>query len=431
MLNIRIPKLFRQIGLSGGAAVIIQGSTLLLIVFLSNVLGPVGLAQFAVTQNTVTALSQVAQAGLAISASTYIAKYHLRNDVLARQIMNFCLGATLMLSFSVAAILAIGSAPIASEIYGDDDLVAMVLIAAAALPFAAIVLTQIGVLNGMGIYRPQFWTALVSSALLVGAAGVGAWLWGPVGAALGFGTATFIRAAILHWVIKVNLPSSRSTMADKLIAWQRIKHFAVPAGLAGLTLTPSTWIANAFLVNFRGLEELGIFLAALSVRSAVSFIPQQIGSIFLPYFLRLDGDIQENDSRYFARILALMTGTACVFSLPIAIFGSHILGLFGNEFTAARMMLNCLLLGVVIESASLAFSNRYAARERMWSVLLLYTFPKDILLVIAAYLLIPDWGGLGLAIAYLCSAIYGLLSYILIAKTQHWRVFKQGSIQDV
>lgn len=430
MVTIRIPKLVGQIGLSSGSAVIVQGTTLLLVVFLSNLLGPSGLARFAVTQNTVTAISSVAQAGLSLTASTYIAKYHFRDDSLTRQILRLCLGVTLVLGCVVAGILALGSNLIATEIYGDGKLANMVLIAAATLPFAAVVLTQNGVLNGFARYKSQFWTAVVSSAILLAAAGLGAVFWGAMGSALGFAGATLVRATILWRVIALHVPSPAAKDFSLRETWSRIRNFAIPAGLAGLTLTPSTWLASALLLNFRGLEELGVFLAALSIRSAVSFLPQQIGTTFLPYFLRLDGNSGVNESYYFGRILALMTGVAVIVSVPIALFSPYILSVFGSEFIAGSTILNCLLLGVVIESASLAFSNRYAARERMWSVLLFFTFPKDILLVIVAFVAIPTFGGLGLAIAYLTSALYGLFSYALIAKSQDWQLFGQGSRPD-
>lgn len=430
-MAIRIPKLFSQIGLSGSAAVIFQGTTLILTIFLSNLLGPAGLATYAVTQNTVTAISSVAQAGLALSASTFIAKYHLRDDGLARQVLIFCLITTFALGCALGGILAITSGEVASRIFGNRDLSVMILIATVTLPFAATVLTQVGVLNGLARYTSQFWSAAISSALLFAAAGGGALIGGAVGAALGFAGATILRAAILQWIVATRMPPIVEDRPRFRVVWERIGSFAIPAGLAGLSLTPSTWIASALLVNFKGLEELGIFLAALSIRSAVAFLPQQIGTTFLPYFLRLDGDVEGNEARYSNKILALMVGVAVVVSAPFALFGSEILSIFGREFSAAATMLDILLLGVVVESASLALSNRYAARERMWPVLLLYTFPKDILLVIAAYLLIPQWAGLGLAIAYLSSAIYGLLSYILIAKTQHWSLFNQGPNQNV
>lgn len=419
-MAIKISKLVGQIGLSGSAAVVIQGSTFLLVLILSNVLGPAGLALYAVTQNTVTTTSSLAQAGLGISASTYIARYQLRDAILMRQILRFCLGATVILGCAIAVVIAFSSELIAANIYGNGDLSIMILIAAGVLPFAAIVLTQVGILNGLALYKPQLWAAIASSAFLLLAAGGGALLGGAIGAALGFAAATVLRATIFHWQISKQVPRLFFSESNFRGAWLRIRSFAIPAGLAGLTLTPSTWIANAILVNFDGLKELGIFLAALSIRSVVSFVPQQIGITFLPYLLRLEGNAHDNETRYFTRILVLMVGTALTVSFPIAMFGPEILGLFGSEFKAAAAMLNCLLLAVVIESASLAFSNRYAARERMWSVLLLYTFPKDIFLVVLAFFLIPEWSGLGLAIAYLLSALYGLLSYVIIAKTVHW-----------
>jgi hypothetical protein len=168
----------------------------------------------------------------------------------------------------------------------------------------------------------------------------------------------------------------------------------------------------------------------MSIKTAIFFVPQQIGSTFLPRYIKQRQLDERGAGRNFWYVLALMAATTLSLSLVVLLLQSELLSVFGPEFGAAKLFLGWLLLAAVLETIALAFSNRYAAHNRMWSTLLLYTFPKDVLLVVVAFFAVPQYGGTGLAFAYVASTIYGLFSYTIIAKTQHWPLFSQGQIHN-
>jgi O-antigen/teichoic acid export membrane protein len=407
----------KAVGLNGGSAVFTQGATLLLTLTLSNLFGPEGLARFFVTQNTVNTLALLTQMGLAYTAMTFAARYHVQNAPYAKAIIVFCQSWVFGVSTLVAAALALASGWIAARIYGDGGLAGFVLLACIATPFTAIALVQLNVLNGLEHYRSIFASAAAAAILLFATTAAGGFGWGPWGAAVGFTLSTVARAMILQWCISYHQRQVQKMHVEQSEIWQRIRRFAIPAGLAGLTLTPTTWLANALLLNHSGLQEMGLFLAALTIRSAVFFVPQQIGSTFLPRYIRQSQSDPGSASRNFWHVMLAMIGLSATMTLLSVLAGGSILALFGAEFSQAKTILQLLMLAVVFETASLAFTNKLAAEERMWTMLLAYTWPKDLLLLLVAYLAIPHWHGIGLALAYLASVIYGLLAYLIIAKS--------------
>ena len=406
----------KSVGLNGGSALFTQGATLLLILLLSNMFGPDGLARFNVTLTTSNTLAHLSQLGLSYTAMTYVARYHAQDPSYAKAVFIFCQTWVLALSSCAAVGVAAVSAWIATQIYGDGQLQTLVLLACIATPVTAVALLQLNVLNGLQRYVSILFGSSIAAIVMVVAAVLGGLGWGVVGAAIGFSVSTVLRALFLQFLIWKDLHLIEKSEVSSSEIWQRISSFAVPAGLSGLTLTLVPWITNAMLLNHAGLAEAGLFLSALTLRTAIFFIPQQIGSTFLPRYIRQSIDDPTTASRNFWWVMLLMIVVSVTIALISIGWGKTILSLFGTEFVAAEIYLHLLMLTVVFETASLAFSNRLAAQERMWTVLLAYTWPKDLILLLTAFFTIPLWKGSGLAVAYLVSAIYGLMACLALHK---------------
>lgn len=428
-MQIRGLNFIKSVGLNGGGAIFTQGATLLLTLVLSNMFGPEGLARFFVTQNTANTLALLMQMGLAYTVMTFAARYHAQDASYAKAVIAFCQSWVFGVASIASAAAALASQQIAAHIYGDGQLGSYVILACIATPFTAIALVQLSVLNGLEHYRSIFFGASAAAILMLLASVAGGIVGGPWGAAAGFTLSTVSRAAVLQYAIWYHQHRIAKKVVPAAEIWQRIRAFAIPAGLAGLTLTPATWLANAMLLNYGGLQELGLFLSALTLRTAIFFIPQQIGSTFLPRYIRHALVDPQQASRNFWKVMLLMIGVSASMALASVIGDSYILSLFGKEFGEADTYLQLLMLAVIFETASLAFSNRLAAQERMWTMLLAYTWPKDLLLLLVAYFAIPHWQGAGLAVAYLASAIYGLLAYLAIFKPYRG-LFAQAASSD-
>ena len=109
-------------------------------------------------------------------------------------------------------------------------------------------------------------------------------------------------------------------------------------------------------------------------------------------------------------------GCVLVGALFIAATGRFLLKSFGHGFTDAYPVLLLLLVAAVIETLAVANYQIIQAQERMWLSLLGVVLPKDIGLVVAAYLLVPSYHAFGLGLAHIIWAVINCLAVLIIAR---------------
>lgn len=397
--------------LSGSS--IMQVATLLCALIVANMFGPVGLSKFGIVQNTITTIASVLPFGLGYTAINFINKN--RHDGFGLAVANFAFQICMITSLLATLLLLVTSVPFSEQFFSDRSLYIFVIFAAVGLPFAAISFIQYGLLNGYEAYRDIAKTGFISATATVAFVFAGTFVGGLYGAIAGFLLTLVIRAALLqhslnrHCTIQYALPSRET--------WRKIKHFAIPAGLAGLSLTPSTWFANSLLIKYEGLEAQGVMMAALTVRMAISFIPQQLSTVLLPQYIQSEGEPQRQHLLRMLRYAGLLTGSTLGLCAIAFILREPLIGAFGDGFNADPVIFGLLLLSVTIEAMALPLSYFYARREQMWRYLFTFTYPKDFTLVIASLILVPQQGAMGLALAYVIAIAVG---FALLGLTSFW-----------
>jgi O-antigen/teichoic acid export membrane protein len=370
------------------------------------------MARYYVTYNTVLTLSTIAQAGLGFTTTVFVARHKGRQPERAAAVIAFSLKATLLIGLAGALALLLTSALVAQAAYADVTLQPFLAIAAATFPFAALALVQAGALAGFEAFKKIAAGALLYAPMLLVLGLGGAWLYGPIGAAIGLALATIARVGLMKALLGSEHIRSLAVGARPSFTetWRELRGFAVPAGLIGLTLTPALWLSNAALVRHQGLAELGIFSAAFTIKLIVTFIPQQIGAVFLPRYM---ADVRQSGAaaRLGVAVLIVFVISAAIAGLCTA-FSAEIMGIFGPGFESGGVVLRWLMIAAVAESVASILSYQLAGQERMWKSFLYYSTPKDIFLVVTAYVLAPQFGAVGLAWAHGVAWCYGLLSLI-------------------
>jgi O-antigen/teichoic acid export membrane protein len=196
---------------------------------------------------------------------------------------------------------------------------------------------------------------------------------------------------------------------------REILPFALPAGIAGLTLTPAVWGTNALLAGRHGLHDLGVFSAAFTLKTLIAFVPMQLGTVFLPRYVAMRVENGAGARRQLVLAVLAVAGFSAALAVPFAMFGGLAMTAFGADFAQGADILRWLMVSVVFECAATLWSYRLAAERRMWTSVLGFTIPKDMILVAAAFVLVPDYGAEGLAIAHLVSWIYAILALAVMA----------------
>jgi O-antigen/teichoic acid export membrane protein len=192
--------------------------------------------------------------------------------------------------------------------------------------------------------------------------------------------------------------------------------FAVPASLAGVSALLAIWIANAFLVRQEnGFTQMGLYAAANSLRALVLFVPALINGVGVSVINGFTNAHHLGEYRaafwanFWITCASLIVGAAA-----LALFGDALLSLFGRDFVGAHLLLNIMIAGAVVEGMGIAAYQIVQSRARMWLSLCLITLPRDFILVVLAWILVPQHGALGLAATYAISSGAALISVIVI-----------------
>jgi O-antigen/teichoic acid export membrane protein len=112
-----------------------------------------------------------------------------------------------------------------------------------------------------------------------------------------------------------------------------------------------------------------------------------------------------------AIVAALITGVC-------AIFAENLLRLFGAGFAVGEGLLLTMLASAFVESVAVAMYQVLPHRGRMWRSLTFVNIPRDGALLLLAFLAVPRFGAMGLAVALLASQVIAVLG---IAFASRWR----------
>ena len=403
MLSEKIINLGKSIFMLLLSSAVLQATSFICAIIISNKFGPIGLSKYSITQNTINAVAAIAQFGFGYTALKFISSEEDSNR--RNSIVLMCLSIPIIISTILSIVIIFFSKNISSMFFADESLYIYLIFAACALPFAAVSLVQHSALNGFEGYRSMAWASVLSALAMVGLILLGGLLHGIIGATIGLSIAIFVRSAMLYLSLR-NFIIFKFSFINKKI-WNRINRFAIPAGLASLSLTPSIWYSQSLVTKHIGLEGQGVIVAALLLRMAISFIPQQLSNILLPKYIRHARDNGNNKFRFFSLCLLFLTTITFFLFIFLFIFKDFIITSFGKGFHADPMVFGLLMGSVVFEAAALPFSYVFAGREQMWRYLFVYTYPKDLALVVACIFLIPADGALGFAKAYMISSGVG------------------------
>jgi len=233
---------------------------------------------------------------------------------------------------------------------------------------------------------------------------MGARSWGVDGATAGLAASAALRWIVFRVVLRKEalrwgiVPQRRSGWKEREI----LNNFAIPAAMSGFSYGPASWCATAILVRqLNGYSELGLFTAAANLRNAMMFLPLLINNVMVSL---LNNHKAEKRVGGFAAIQALNIRTTLISAgiggCALAAAGPFLLPFFGRDFGKAYPVLLIMILYALLEASATAAYQLIQSYEKMWAALLFIIVPRDIALVIGAYLLAPMFGARGLALSY-------------------------------
>jgi O-antigen/teichoic acid export membrane protein len=398
-----------------------RGATLVASMFTARLLGAESFGGFAIVQGTVGIAATLAGAGLGVTASRHVAEFRLGDPARVGRILGLA-SAVSLFSGAMLALATVAGAPfVAGHVLHAPALTVPLRIASLLVLFTALNGYQSGALAGLEAFRTMakvsFCSGIISCPMII----FGAYRGGIAGAVWGVSAAMAATWALNHVTL-------RYVCAHRGIAWtwrtcwseaHLIYRTSLPALLSSLIGTPVMWLCSYWVVQqASGYQHLGIYSAADRFRLLLLFVPSAIAGSVLPILSNFRGRGDGAGFRKLIRINVLVVSViVSVPALAIAFWARRAMGCFGSSYLAGAPILAVLSFSAIAESLNTSLGQAVTATSP-W-----HRFFFDVMLFSiiggTAFLLVPRFGALGLAIAYLtgfCSTAAALVFYVRTSK---------------
>jgi O-antigen/teichoic acid export membrane protein len=384
------------------AQAVIQGATFATSLILARVLGTSGFGEYSFLQSSLNNFSLIAQLSFGLMATKFLAADAHQRPKRSGQLLG--LGSLMtvangsLLALALLAFAGMLSAP------GSVFAISVPLVAiACAIPFAALSLFQIGVLQGLRQFRHLAMLSLFQSGAAVALPWTGALIAGVPGASLGLALYVAARCFTNEAVIRRSahkLGIERSYRPAPGLTGAVLR-FAVPASLSGFTTASGQWLASLVLLHQAdGPYQMGAYAIAMNVRVLALFVPNQLGAAALTMMSR---HLADGSARSYVRVLGLNVivtlSCAVAAALVLAIATPTLLGLFGADSAHTRVVVYTMLAAAVAEAFSIAVYQRLPSESRMWTSFFFVALPRDSCFIGLSLALVGTYRALGLAAA--------------------------------
>jgi len=394
-------------------ALFTQGSFFLSNIILANILGRTGYGEFGMIQSTLLTLSGVAQLATGFTATKHVAEYRFTDKERTGRILGICSFVSGIMGILATVVMIAGAPWLSAYTLKAPHLVTGLLISSGAVLFSVLNGYQVGALAGLESYGTIARIGAIHGILHLTLCSFAAWLWGLNGVLVGY-----VASALLRWFIFHRaLLHACARQAISFIyhgMWQErdiIFKFALPAALSGLFSMPALWIVNTILARLPdGFSQLGLYSAANSLKTVILLLPQLVNNVGMSLMNSQKGVGDHlNYRKLFWFNLIMTAGIVLAGVLFVSLFGSWILRLFGKDFVAGHTVLLILAMSAIPEVLALAVYQVIQSKGKIWLSFAAVVLPRDCTFIVAAYLLIPVSGALGMATAYTVSQLVSLV----------------------
>jgi O-antigen/teichoic acid export membrane protein len=396
-----------------------QGSTLLVNMAVARMLGLERFGQYALIQTSLLTAAFVAQLATGNTATKYVAEFRSTDPERAGRVAGLCALSAWATSTLLALLVLLAADWLAARLGRAPGLGTPVRFGVAFIVFNCVNFYQVGTLAGLESYPSLARTGIAGGVASVAISVPLTWWFGLSGAAAALALTAGARWVICQRALKRELHRTglRINYHD---AWQErgiLWRFALPAALSGFFTMPATWLATVFLVRQNnGFAQNALYSAAGNLKTLVTFLASNVNSVGLSMLNNQKGiDDRDRYRRLYFANIAICTGLVIVFAAALLASGPYVLRLFGERFGEGRDVLDVLMLAALVETVSLGVYQIIQSHERMWSSLFLIALPASLALPALSWLLTPDLGARGLALAVLGSTLIHLVTTCVVA----------------
>jgi O-antigen/teichoic acid export membrane protein len=178
--------------------------------------------------------------------------------------------------------------------------------------------------------------------------------------------------------------------------------------LSGIVVMIYMRIDQIMIKHMINEEAVGYYAVAVRLCEAWYFIPVTLCNSIFPAIVNAKNVSEEFYNNRMQKLYDLLTWLAIGIAVPVTVFSSQIIQLlFGNEFSAASPVLTIYIWAGVAVFLGVA-SSQYLINENLTKLSFIRSFVGMVINVALNFILIPEYGIIG-------SAVATLVSYTVVA----------------
>jgi O-antigen/teichoic acid export membrane protein len=375
-------------------------------IFIARLLGVEDFGAYGMVQSTLEMFGLFAGFSLGVTSSKYLAEYKTRDKNKASRVLSLTNTFSIISSTIIGLVIYFSSSWLASETLKRPDLAPLLSLGAMYLIISTQNNVLIGALGGFEAFKE---TAKINSlqGMLTPVFAIPlVYFYGLQGAVLSLIAISLVGYALCRTELNKKCSNYGIVIQRFDISsfreWPVLWHFSIPSLASGILVMPVIWFTNTILVNQQnGYAELGLFNAANQWRQLIIFIPQILSTVMLPILSAAFGDAKKETFGDALRINLILTW---VIALPMTIFiisiREPLTGVFGKTYEGMEMLLIILMVTSFLSMINAVIGTALAGSGKMWLGTMM-NLGWAIALILLTIMLVPVYGGLGLALAYL------------------------------
>lgn len=375
----------------------------------SREIGREAFGEFGIVQSTTIMLGELIGAGIGIAATKHLSEFRDKNPARTANILTLNIVLALASSALIACMLYSASGAIAQHILAQGGLAKLLRIGAFTVFFGALASAQLAALAGFEKFKTvaqiNVLVALLNAALqiilvhLYGLEGVIMALCLSQAANCLMGAKSLGSIISKHQLV-LTWSGARSEMHTLATA-------NLPILISNILVVPISWLSNVILVNQNsGMSQMGIYNAANQWKMAFLYVPVVMAGVVLPMLTRIGSESGIAD---YKRLIWLnLALNAFIGLLAVAFsftFGSFIMAGYGPGFAGTEHILQIIAVVAFFMAINNVIGQVIVSRGKHWTGVG-FNCAWALALLLAAYLLIPRSGALGLVLAN--AIAYGL-----------------------
>lgn len=402
-MNDRVIKALRQISLVTSGNLVRAGSSFLVLLIISRELGPFYFGLFAIAFSTLTLLSQLSDSGLGVGTVKFLSANHQADNSASSRILAQFLILRLSIAVFLGGALFLASHQIAFWIH-KPELFEPFRVVAAGLVGSTLLGYVYSALQAQERYRDHFSISILNALLSIvttisiaylGEASLQAFLWCQV-------ISILIPAIFGIALLAKHLREAR----DLLNGIKKIIVFSRWTSLAGILSVILLQLDLLLLSSLVPAQHVGQYAVAHRFAFIGMVLTNSIGIVLLPKATRLSNSIEIQNYhrivwRFFPLSIAFIVGSWILLTPLIPL-------LFGTEFEESKAIFIPLIAAFGLGSITNPLSFLLFTADKP-EILAISQTIQIIIVIGAAYGLVPHIGALGMSAGILVSRIFSLL----------------------